>query len=153
MSREGRLQCFVHTVGDQVITLSPEIRLPKNYNRFVSLLEQLFENGKVPPEGRALMSLRKMDFPALLDELRPTYTLGLSRRGRPTNIFQLAKRLAAEKKPAIVVGGFPRGTFSEAVTRRVNELASIHEEPLEAWTVVSRMIFAYEVSGNVDIFK
>jgi rRNA small subunit pseudouridine methyltransferase Nep1 len=57
LNREGLLQTYVHTINDYVITVNPETRLPRNYNRFVGLMEQLFESYRVPPTGQILLKL------------------------------------------------------------------------------------------------
>jgi len=44
----GQLRVAIHTRNDQLITLGPETRIPRNLNRFVGLAEQLFLNNMVP---------------------------------------------------------------------------------------------------------
>ncbi|MCJ7634937.1 16S rRNA methyltransferase, partial [Candidatus Bathyarchaeota archaeon] len=39
LSWEGQLQTIVHTREDKVISVQPETRLPRNYDRFVGLIE------------------------------------------------------------------------------------------------------------------
>jgi len=36
LNREGLLEVYVHTIDDNVITVDPETRLPRNCNRFVA---------------------------------------------------------------------------------------------------------------------
>ena len=57
LNKERLLQTYVHTLKNHVITISPETRLPRNYDRFVGLMEQLFELGQVPPAGQILLKL------------------------------------------------------------------------------------------------
>ena len=45
LNREGLLKVYVHTFDDHVISVDPQTRLPKNYNRFIGLMEQLFDGG------------------------------------------------------------------------------------------------------------
>ena len=45
----GAVEVVVHTYGDYAIHVKPGTRLPRNYLRFIGLLEQLFEHGRIPP--------------------------------------------------------------------------------------------------------
>ena len=72
LNREGLLETYVHTIGDYAIFINPETRLPRNYNRFVGLIEQLFEIGRVPPEGEPLLTLKPMSLRVLLEQIKPT---------------------------------------------------------------------------------
>jgi len=49
LNKEGVLRTYMHTLDDRVITVSPKIRLPRNYDRFVGLIEQLFQKDRIPP--------------------------------------------------------------------------------------------------------
>jgi len=146
LNKEGLLQAHVHTVSDYVIWVNPETRLPRNYGRFVSLIEQLFEFGQIPPEGdeKQLLALKKQNLTQLMDEIKPSYTLALSRIGRPETLEATVSKLTREKKPVVLVGGFPHGHFSESATKLADEVVCIDREMLEAWTVVSRVIYEYE---------
>ena len=146
LNREGLLQTHVHTVSDYVIWVNPETRLPRNYDRFVSLMEQLFEYGQIPPEGdeKQLLTLKKQTLTQLMDEIKPSCTLALSRIGRPETLEATVSKLTGEKKPVVLVGGFPHGHFSESTTKLADEVVCIDWEMLEAWTVVSRVIYEHE---------
>ena len=45
--RKKKLTVFVHTINDQVISISDDIRLPKSYHRFQGLIEKLFKQNKI----------------------------------------------------------------------------------------------------------
>ena len=70
LNKEGLLQVYVHTIGDHVIKVEPTTRLPRNYNRFVSLIEQLFEYEKIPPKSteKALLIIRRQTLSQLIRE-------------------------------------------------------------------------------------
>lgn len=44
------LRVYIHTRNNEIIYVKPETRIPRNYNRFVGLMESLFKNKAVPPE-------------------------------------------------------------------------------------------------------
>ena len=58
LNKEGLLRVYVHTVDDHIISVDPKVRLPRNYDRFVGLIEQLLREDKVPVVGQPLLELR-----------------------------------------------------------------------------------------------
>jgi len=144
LNREGRLQIYVHTINDSTVTVNPEARLPRNYSRFVGLMEQLFEVGRVPPKETPLLILEQKTFPQLVREIKPTYIMALTRKGSPKTLEEAVSRLSGEEKPAVIIGAFPRGHFSEETISMADEAVCIDPETLEAWTVTCRMIYEYE---------
>ncbi len=149
LNKEGLLRVYVHTIRDYVITISPEIRLPKNFNRFVGLIEDLFEHGRVPPRGKPLLTLDKGTLSSLICELKPDYVVVFDRSGEPKTIEDLTLALAEQERPLTIVGGFPHGEFSEGTLELADEIVCIDPEVLEAWTVTSRLIYEYEKAINI----
>ena len=149
LNKEGLLQVFVHTLDDHVITVNPSARLPRNYNRFVGLLEQLFEFGRVPPKGTALLSLKRQTLTQLLQEVKPPYTVAFSRMGKAQTLEETTSKLSERKKSAVLVGGFPQGHFSKATIKLADEVVCLDHDMLETWTVTSRVIYEYERALSV----
>ncbi len=149
LNREGLLRIFIHTVDDYVITVAPETRLPRNYNRFIGLMEQLFESGRVPPKGRALLTLERKTLQELIDTIKPGYVIAFSRIGEPRTLEEALLRISNKGDLAAVIGGFPAGHFAEATIKLADEVVCIDPEMLEAWTVTSRLIYEYERSINL----
>lgn len=149
LNKEGLLRVFVHTNQDYIITINPVTRLPKNYNRFIGLMEQLFEHGKVPHEGETLLKLEKKTLQQLFSETKPSYVLAFSTQGKPKTIQEAVTVIQSMQNPAVIVGGFAHGHFKEETARRANETVCIDSEMLEAWTVTSRLIYEYEKSVSV----
>ncbi|MEM1659178.1 MAG: hypothetical protein QXK94_09110 [Candidatus Jordarchaeales archaeon] len=146
LNMENLLRIFVHTIDDKVIEVNPEVRIPKNYNRFVGLIEQLYECGQVPPEGAPLLKLRSMTLSSLMSEIRPDKTILFCEDGVRVRLDEYMRRLTPLERVAVIVGGFPHGSFSEQTERLADEKISIYDKPLEAWTVVSRVIYCYELA-------
>lgn len=144
LNKEGLLQTYVHTADDHVINLDSHVRLPKNYDRFIGLMEQLFELGRIPPTGKPLIELKKQTISQLLTELKPTCTLAFTRLGKFKQLDLIAAELAEEKTPVAIIGGFPRGHFSGDLLKLVDETVCFDPEMLETWTVASRAVYAYE---------
>jgi len=144
LNKEGLLHVYVHTFNDYAITVNPGARLPRNYSRFVGLMEQLFEFGRVPPKGTALLSLKRRTLTQLLREIGPSYTVAFSRIGKSQTLEETVSRLSKQKKPAVLVGGFPHGHFSKATLELADEVVCLDPDMLETWTVASRVIYEYE---------
>ena len=146
LNKEGLLQVYVHTIGDNVIRVEPTTRLPRNYNRFVSLIEQLFEYEKIPPQPteKALLTIKRRTLPQLIREIKPSYVLAFSRIGKPQTLEEAVSKLTGENRPVVIVGGFPHGHFSETTVRLANDVVSIDSEMLETWTVTSRIMYEFE---------
>lgn len=151
LNRENLLRTYVHTVDNYVLYPSPDVRLPRNYDRFTGLLEQLYDSSKIIKDDKILLELKRGSLHNIIEEVKPSYLMTFTRMGKPRLLHQTMRRLAAEKCPIVIIGAFPRGHFSEETKKISNELVSIDEEPLEAWTVVSRVIYEYEL--NVELPK
>jgi len=144
LSKEHLLQVYVHTTNDYVIVVNPGVRPPRNYSRFVGLMEQLFELGRVPPNEPVLLRLEHKTLQTLLHQIKPDYVMAFSRRGEPHPLEEAVSRLTGKERPVVVIGGFPHGPFSETTVKLTNEVVCIDPEMLETWTVTSRVIYEYE---------
>ncbi len=146
LNKLGKVRVYVHTLHDYVIEVNPETRLPKNYYRFVGLMEQLFKEGKVPPESDlTLLSLHKMTFKQLIDYVKPCKTILLTEKGKPISLMELSKMILSYDNPAIVIGCFPHGDFREEIYEVCDEKYSIYQSSLEAFIVAQRIISACEI--------
>ena len=151
LNKEALLQTYIHTRNDYVITVNPATRLPRNYNRFIGLMEQLYELGRVPSEGQALLKLEHKTLQQLLTEIEADYVLAFSREGKQKTLHHTVSSLQSKRMPAVIVGGFPHGHFSETAIQLADEVVCMDSEMLEAWTVTSRVIYEYEWSLSVPM--
>jgi len=141
---EEQLRVLVHTQDNHIITVNPKIRLPKNYIRFVGLIEQLFRCKKVPEDGEPLLTVEKGGLGELARKVEPSKVLGFSRLGKPALMRRVAEDAASFKKPLALVGGFPRGHFAEETKRLANEIFCVDRNPLDAWVVAGRFVYDFE---------
>jgi len=144
LSLEEGLRSYVHTRNDMIITVDSKTRLPRNTDRFTSLLEQLYHEKKVPYSGRPLLSLKSGSLRSLLREISGDLVVALTTEGTLQPMDVVAAKLAEYGNPVVLVGGFPRGHFSREVTSSANEIYRISRHSLDAWTVVARAIYDYE---------
>jgi rRNA small subunit pseudouridine methyltransferase Nep1 len=150
LNKEGLLQVYVHTMSDYVISVSRETRLPRNYDRFVGLMEQLFELKRIPPEGSPLLTLiERMSLCQLAEKIKPDHTVAFSRKGTPKTLEETISELSEKKNPLAIIGGFPHSTFSKSTTELADQVVSIDREMLETWTVTARIVYEYEKMAGI----
>lgn len=150
INREGLLRVFVHTNQDYIISIDPKTKLPRNYTRFCGLVEQLFEEGKVPPKGKPLMTVVRGTLADLVEQLGPSKTILMTEKGRKGKVEGFAKKVAEEERPLIVIGGFQRGEFSKREMELADEKVSLYKESLDAWVVASMVV--HEAGRQLGIF-
>ncbi|HEX9429103.1 MAG TPA: 16S rRNA methyltransferase [Candidatus Bathyarchaeia archaeon] len=139
----GGLKCYVHTRDNNIIKVDSRARLPRNTDRFTSLLEQLYQEKIVPPIGPPLLSIKPGSIGNLVDEISGQ-VIALTTTGLPKSMDQVASRLVKHPNPVLLVGGFPRGHFSKEALFKAKESYRIHNQHLDAWTVVARAVYDYE---------
>ena len=143
---EGRLRTLVHTRGDNLIEVDPSTRIPKNYNRFVGLMEDLFKRGCVPSEDKPLIRLAPdSTLSSIVDGIHHDDIIAFSPDGERGNLVSLFKGM--EGDVVAIVGGFPKGDFTSPVYDLCTRKVSIHPELLKTWTVVSEILVSYNAAG------
>ncbi|MEM0496498.1 MAG: hypothetical protein QW178_05735 [Candidatus Nitrosocaldus sp.] len=147
---EGMLSVYVHTIADKVISIGKkDVRLPKNYNRFVGLMEDLFNKGRIGDGSRDLLKVEDMDFMTLLDRIGPSTVIGLSRLGEMGSAKYVASIVKDIEGACIVIGGFPKGTFSTSIRSRFKHTIAISKYSLEAHIVVARVLYEVEKAQGI----
>jgi rRNA small subunit pseudouridine methyltransferase Nep1 len=145
LNKEGLLQVYVHTISNCIISIKPETRLPRNYDRFVRLFEQLFKLGQIPSNGPPLLTLTEnTNLPRLVKKIKPDYTVAFSRKGSLRTLQESISEFPAKRNPLAIVGGFPHGTLSEDCLKLADQVVAIDREMLETWTLTGRIIYEYE---------
>jgi len=144
LNLEGKLKVVVHTIGDYVLFVDPRTRVPRNYVRFVGLIEQAFKYGKVPPDSeKPLIEVVALSFPKLLQELGVERVVLLDEAGTKEKPETVCSKALFEGLP-IVIGGFQHGDFSPVIKSYARYTYSIYRRPLDTWTVVSRVLSGCE---------
>lgn len=143
---ETKLRVFVHTQDDLSISINPGIRLPKNYTRFVGLIEQLFMEGQVPKTGEPLLKVERIPLGGLVRKLKPTKVAAFSILGKPALLRDVADSACKLKEPVVLIGGFPHGHFTEPTRGLADELVNVDRESLDACVVAGRFVYDFEWS-------
>ena len=144
LNLDGQLRTIIHTRENKIISVSPRTRLPRNTDRFVNLLEQLYAERVIPEAGPPLLSLETGTLSSVARELKGDLVVALTTHGVNKTMADVASRLSDQKKPVLLVGAFPEGHFSRETLQIVNETYRIDRRRLEAWTVVGRAIYDFE---------
>ena len=144
------LRVYVHTVDGKVIYVKPDLRPPKNYNRFVGLMEQLLTTGKIPPDSEEpLMWVKRMSLKELLSsEIKPVKTFIFTERGETISLSRLSKELSKlleeGREVATIVGGFPHGEFEEDTLQLGQKISIYGGRTLKTWHVICRLLALVE---------
>lgn len=143
MAREQRLRVIIHTNQNKVIELNPEIRLPKNIDRFKGLILQLFKEKLIPPESDdPLMSLRELSLSDLINELRGNHDLILefSVKGEQLSSTKYSKQIYDATNPLLIFGAYPHGEIEDIPNELVDKKIAIYQEGLDLFAVISQIL-------------
>jgi len=139
---ENKLNIFVHTIDDKVISLGQNVRLPKSYHRFIGLVEKLYATGRIEENNNILLEIKEMNFENLIKKINPKQTIALSSKGIKSSYQKVAEEM--DDDTCLVVGGFSKGQFSDKNKDYFNKIVLVDKNPLEAHIIISRVLYEYE---------
>ncbi len=129
---------YIHTIDSKIIRINNKMRPPKNYDRFISLMEQLLTKGKVPPNSdNPLMEVTNL---RLKDIAKKYKIILLSEKGEKNSPEKICDN--ANDDTIIGIGAFPHGEFSKEVLDSVYSTYSISSHVLETHQAICRIISA-----------
>ncbi len=148
LNAAGRLRLFLHTRDDIVVSVKPETRLPRVYDRFKGLVEQVLVEGAVPKEEEFL-KVEEGGLADLVGRLEAPRRVLFSPRGPRSSL----KKVFPVKRPvdgaAVIIGAFPHGDFSEATRKLATEVVSVADVAMEAWALEGEVLHRLaEVDGH-----
>lgn len=148
-NKRGLLNIFIHTRNDMVITVNPKTRIMRNYDRFLGLIEQLFEGGIIPEKSQPLLTLTKgVSLEQLIHRIHAERIIALSKGGTSVvlpDFFHTLKEQNTQHQLCII-GGFPSGSFHTDLQTIATDIISLYHDMLPAWTVASEILVNY---GNM----
>jgi rRNA small subunit pseudouridine methyltransferase Nep1 len=164
----GRLNVYLHTINDRLISIGGNLRIPKSYFRFEALMIDLFKKKIIRPGNdndyadnnynikdsrknrntNILLQLHEdMTFEKVIrNMIKPSRLVGLSTVGVQSNAKSIVvENISVENTDcAFVIGGFAKGHFSNNTLALLNRVYSIAEYRLEAHVVIARMLYECE---------
>lgn len=148
-NKQGQLNILIHTRDDKVITVNPKTRIMRSYDRFLGLMEQLFEKHVVPDERQPLLTLQEnISLQQVVEAQKADLVVALSKDGRSVVLHDYFKEVKKQKKNHVlcIIGGFPSGAFHADIKTIATEMISLYPEMLPVWTVASEILVNY---GNM----
>lgn len=159
LNHYGVMQIFIHTINDEIIFVDPKTRIPRHYLRFIGLFEKLLTDRKIKRSRKfdrccdnILLAVIPTKLDRLIQAISPDITIGFSKRGRLIRNFEeymgvLISNLLRKKsyiRILNIIGGFPKGYFSEEINRLLDTVISLAERSLSTSYVTCRLITHYE---------
>jgi rRNA small subunit pseudouridine methyltransferase Nep1 len=157
LCKSGYLTLHLHLQDGRIIEINPEVRLPRNYDRFIGLFEQLLLKGQVPIEGTPLLKITRKSLSDLVTELKKGSSDALSilaiENGLRTPIDSLHSKLPHDASlPVIVgVGAFPHGDFSGELVKLFETHLELDIEVMMAWHVCAEILWTY--SSKIGVIQ
>ncbi len=157
LCKEGLLQVYMHLQDGRVIEINPDVRLPRNYDRFVGLIEQLLINGRVPVEGEPLLQVSKQNLSSFISKLRDespnAETILTIEGGQKTSIRSFRDLLPDDVSVPVVIGigAFPHGDISDDIKQLFNKHLELDREIMMAWHVCAEVLWIY--SERVEVIR
>ena len=144
------LKVYIHTVKDKLIVIGDNLRIPKSYFRFEGIMMNLFKEKMIKsPDGNNILlelydNITFEQF--IINRVRPDKLIGLSSDGVQSTAEEIVSRNVIKNNHhfAFVIGGFPKGHFSNDTSRIFSCSYSIGELKLEAHIVIARILYECE---------
>jgi rRNA small subunit pseudouridine methyltransferase Nep1 len=147
---DGLLDVYIHTIDDKVIKVGPDLRVPKSYFRFEGVIMKLFNDKIIRDRGnKTLLELHdNISFENLINNMiGSNNVVGLTSIGAQSTADQIVIRNCSKSNDArctFVIGGFPKGHFSECTSKLFHHSYSIGHYALESHVVIARILYECE---------
>ncbi|HEX7274411.1 MAG TPA: ribosome biogenesis protein [Nitrososphaeraceae archaeon] len=145
--KQKKLQVYVSTFDNNLVTLSQDLRIPKNYSRFEGLMIGIMNKQKSKDSPALIEYQKDVNFNTLMEKIvKPDLIIGFSVKGTKSKISDILRYNAIDtsKHYCFVVGGFQRGYFSDIVSEACDVIYSISPLSLESHVVISRILYECE---------
>jgi len=133
---------YVHTINDEVIWINHRTRLPRNYNRFIGLMEDLFKKKVIAHGDTVLLKILDVGLEGLLSSI-PSKIVLMCEEGEREDLRKILK-----EDVAVCIGAFPLGGFEEETIDVMKKYdatpISLGEESLTSLYVTNRVLCVYE---------
>jgi rRNA small subunit pseudouridine methyltransferase Nep1 len=135
---------YIHTLEDKIIEVNNKTRIPKNYNNFIGLIEQLYEKGAIISDGEELLKLIDMK---LKEFIQGNSWVVFHEKGDKISLNNLANLLEGK---IIIIGGFPHGDFeNEWILKEAEKIIRIGDKVLDSFQILFRIITILEMNLNL----
>lgn len=134
----NEFKIYIHTINNEIIKINPETRLPRNYNRFVGLLEDLFVKKRIVSKNSTLIEITSL---SLRDIIEGKKVILMSEGGKKKRFRDLLT-----DDFVLCIGAFPHGNFFPETVKALKdaEIISLGPQPYTSLYVTSRVLCEYE---------
>ncbi|KAJ2745006.1 18S rRNA pseudouridine methyltransferase [Coemansia sp. BCRC 34301] len=144
LNKTGRLQVYIHTKGDVLIEISPQVRIPRTFKRFSGLMVQLLHKMSIRSVNGHDKLLKVIKNP--VSQYLPSDALKLTfSYDAPTVHLQtwMRRKLGPSQNIVVAIGALAHGKddFADAY---VDEKIGISEYPLSASVACGKLTCALE---------
>jgi rRNA small subunit pseudouridine methyltransferase Nep1 len=144
LAQNNLSKIYIHTLEDKIIEVNNKTRIPKNYNNFIGLIEQLYEKGLIISENEELLKLRDM---SLKEFIQGNNWIVFHEKGDKISLNNLANLL---EEKIIIIGGFPHGDFeNEWILKEAEKVIRIGDKVLDSFQILFRIITILEMNLNL----
>ena len=138
LNKNKMLDVYVHTRGNYIIHINSETKLPRSYNRFQGLIEDLFKKRSINYNGNELLSMREGAIIPFLKNLDGK-TVALSPEGTSSSLSAIIN----QDNLNVIIGGFSQGDYISDIYGNFPAYKIFNEE-LTIWSVGMEVISQYE---------
>ena len=155
LCKEGLLDVHLHLQDGRIVSVQNDVRLPRNYDRFVGLIEQLLLEKQVPPQGTPLLKITQGSLESLILGLKAGSSKAITvlaiEGGKQTTIDVLRNLFPEDPAVPVIVGSgaFPHGTLSEEIVSLFDIHLELDREVMMAWHVCAELIWTYSLRVGV----
>jgi len=130
LNHKGGMEFYIHTRNDQVIEMAPDWRVPRSYNRFIGLMEKLFETRNIEHDGKTLLKMTDCGLEELIERVSVGCDVKL--------MHYEGDSYEPSDESVVIIGGFPHGDFNNSLDY---PRYSIYSEEIMAWSVLNHVIY------------
>jgi rRNA small subunit pseudouridine methyltransferase Nep1 len=150
-----KLRVCIHVVypSEKIILVDPSTRIPRSINRFEGIMGDLLAGKRKPasPDAPPLFAIEDTTLAAFLSRFEPSRIHAFSTAGKLRSFDAVLPDIGSgctegDNDFVLVIGGFQGGHFDGPWQSLVpaGNVHSIAPVPLDAWTVVARVVYMVE---------
>jgi rRNA small subunit pseudouridine methyltransferase Nep1 len=132
---------YLHTINGEILRIDPTTRIPRNYNRFIGLMEQVLESGKAPP-GSVQPLIEIIEYS--LDDIVGKYHRFIVFEHGCNTIDQRGRKELSKGGILIGIGGFPHGQIEDSILELADNCYYILKIPLDAVSALHMVLCLLE---------
>lgn len=150
LCKEKQMKVFLHLQDGRIVSIDPDVRLPRSYDRFVGLVEQLLLQERVPASGPPLLQVTRKSLSDIVHSLAPPEGTFLAiEGGERTTLANLERYMVSTSEVTMGVGAFPHGDFSEEIKNLFGQHLELDKDVMMAWHICAAVVWAYSKGAEI----